>query len=195
MPAFAGSSTGAGLGIATVAPAQSLSGAVWSAFGPDGTSRPDRVGAGRTRAFISESSKYRAFFARIGWQPETSTSSSSWGSCITSPGVSSGRAVSCRDTIRCPSQGLSRWPAHRPHFGGCAKGVRDTFGRALVVGREAHAHMAVVEDRVVQAVGFLDLVQRLGDQEALQAITRHEGERAFEEVEPAERRKFVEHEE
>ena len=30
------------------------------------------------------------------------------GSCITSPGVSRGRAVSCRETIRCPSQGLSR---------------------------------------------------------------------------------------
>ena len=43
--------------------------------------------------------------------PETSTSSSSGGSCITSPGVSSGRAVSWRETIRWPSQGLSRWPA------------------------------------------------------------------------------------
>ena len=28
-----------------------------------------------------------------------------------SPGVNKGRAVSCLDTIRCPSQGLSLWPA------------------------------------------------------------------------------------
>jgi hypothetical protein len=33
------------------------------------------------------------------------------GSCITSPGVNSGRAVSERETMRCPSQGLSRLPA------------------------------------------------------------------------------------
>jgi hypothetical protein len=55
--------------------------------------------------------------------------------------------------------------------------------------------MAVVENRVVLALGFLDLVQRLCDEEALQAVARHEGERALEKVEPAERRKFVEHEE
>ena len=40
-----------------------------------------------------------------GGTPETRTSSSSGGSCITSPGVSSGRAVSCRETMRWPSQG------------------------------------------------------------------------------------------
>ena len=43
------------------------------------------------------------------------------------------------------------------------------------------------------AVGLLDLVQRLRDQEALQAVAGHEGERALEEVEPAERRELVEH--
>ena len=32
-------------------------------------------------------------------------------SCMTSPGVRSGRAVSCRETMRCPSHGLSLWPA------------------------------------------------------------------------------------
>ena len=45
---------------------------------------------------------------RIGGHPETSTSSSSRGSCITSPGVGKAREVSWRETIRCPSQGLSR---------------------------------------------------------------------------------------
>jgi hypothetical protein len=43
------------------------------------------------------------------------------------------------------------------------------------------------------AVGLLDLVERLRDQEALEAVARHEGQRALEEVEPAERRKLVEH--
>jgi hypothetical protein len=53
--------------------------------------------------------------------------------------------------------------------------------------------MAIVEDGVVRSVGFLDLVQRLGDQEALEAISRHKGQRRLEEIEPAERPKFVEH--
>ena len=44
--------------------------------------------------------------------PETSTSSSLGDSCMTSPGVSSGRAVSWRDTMMWPSQGDSRWPAY-----------------------------------------------------------------------------------
>ena len=43
------------------------------------------------------------------------------------------------------------------------------------------------------AVGLLDLVQRLRDQEALEAVAGHEGERDLEEVEPAERRELVEH--
>ena len=83
---------------------------------------------------------------------------------------------------------------HGAHFGRHAERVGDTLGGALVVRREAHAHMAVVEDGVVLAVGLLDLVQRLGDEEALQAVAGHEGERALEEVETAERRKLVEHE-
>ena len=43
--------------------------------------------------------------------PATMTISSVAGSCMTSPGVISGRAVSERDTIRWPSQGERRWPA------------------------------------------------------------------------------------
>ena len=54
--------------------------------------------------------------------------------------------------------------------------------------------MAVVEDRVVRAVGFFDLVQRLRDQETLEAIASHEGQRRLEKVETAERWKLVEHE-
>ena len=55
--------------------------------------------------------------------------------------------------------------------------------------------MAIVEDRVVCSIRLLDLVQRLRDQEALEAIARHEGERALEEIEPSERGKLVEHQE
>ena len=50
-------------------------------------------------------------FARIGGVPATMTISSLGGSCMISPGVSNWRAVSDRETIRCPSQGDSRCPA------------------------------------------------------------------------------------
>ena len=58
------------------------------------------VGGGRTRSISRLSSNYRAFFARIGGVPASMTISSAGGSCITSPGVSNGRAVSDRETIR-----------------------------------------------------------------------------------------------
>src|SRR3546814_3010746 len=45
---------------------------------------------------------------RIGGVPATSTSSSVAGSCITLPGVSRARAVSCRLTMTCASHGASR---------------------------------------------------------------------------------------
>ena len=84
---------------------------------------------------------------------------------------------------------------HRLHLGSSAERVRDSLGGAFVIRRKAHPHMAVVEDRVVRAIGFLDLVQRLRDQEALETIARHEGQGRLEEVEPAQRRKLVEHQE
>ena len=56
---------------------------------------------------------------------------------------------------------------HGAHFGRRAERVGDPLGGALVVGGEAHPHMAVVENGVVLPVGLLDLVQALGDQEAL----------------------------
>src|SRR3546814_13811759 len=53
--------------------------------------------------------------------------------------------------------------------------------------------MAFVEDRVVGAVSLLDLIERLRDEECLQAVSRHEGQGALEEIESSERRKLVEH--
>src|SRR3546814_7795289 len=61
------------------------------------------------------------------------------------------------------------------------------------LGRETDPDMAIVENRIVEAIGLFDLVQRLRDQESLDTIARHEGERALEEIQPSERRKFVEH--
>src|SRR3546814_6557177 len=54
--------------------------------------------------------------------------------------------------------------------------------------------MAVVENGVVGAISLFDLVQRLCDQEALQSVAGHEGQRGLEEVEPPQRGKLVEHE-
>src|SRR3546814_10267515 len=69
---------------------------------------------------------------------------------------------------------------HRAPFGGGAKRFRNALGSVIVVGRKGHADMAIVENRVVLAVSFLDLVQRLRDEERLKAVTRPEGERISE---------------
>ena len=44
--------------------------------------------------------------------------------------------------------------------------------------------MAVVQDGIIRAVGPFDLIERLRNQEALQAVSCHEGQRGFEKVEP-----------
>jgi len=53
--------------------------------------------------------------------------------------------------------------------------------------------MAVVEDGIVLAIGLLDLVQRLSNQETFDSVARHESQCAFEEVEPPEGRELIEH--
>jgi hypothetical protein len=75
-----------------------------------------------------------------------------------------------------------------------AERIGYALGGALVVAGEADAHMAVVKDRVALTIGLLDLVQRLRYQERLQSVTGHEGQGALEEIQPAQRREFVEHE-
>src|SRR3546814_16038740 len=79
---------------------------------------------------------------------------------------------------------VSRVVAHRAHLGRRPERVGYPFGGALVVGSEADSHMAVVENGVVGAISLFDLVQRLCDQEALQSVAGHEGQRGLEEVEP-----------
>src|SRR3546814_2323252 len=65
---------------------------------------------------------------------------------------------------------------HRALFGGGAKRFRNALGSVIVVGRKGHADMAIVENRVVLAVSFLDLVQRLRDEERLKRSEEHTSE-------------------
>ena len=82
---------------------------------------------------------------------------------------------------------------HGAQFGGRAERIGHAFGSAFVIGGEAHSDMAIVENRIVLAVGFFDLVERLRDEEGFQAVARHESEGPFEEIQPAQRRKLVQH--
>src|SRR3546814_4926198 len=55
-----------------------------------------------------------------------------------------------------------------------SQGIAYTFGRALVVGRETHSHMAVVEDRIVRPVSLFDLVETRSEEHTseLQSLMR-----------------------
>ena len=46
---------------------------------------------------------------------------------------------------------------------------------------------------MVLAVGFVDLVERLRNQEGTQTVARHEGQGRLEEVETAQRRELIKH--
>ena len=78
-------------------------------------------------------------------------------------------------------------------FGHRAEHVRDPLCRAFVIGREGDPDMAIVEDRIVLAISFLDLVQGLRDQEGPYAIPCHEGEGCLEEVQASKRGELVQH--
>src|SRR3546814_14628758 len=86
---------------------------------------------------------------------------------------------------------VSRIVAHRPLLGRRPERVGNALRRPLVVGRERDPHVAVVEDRVVLAVGLLDLVEALRDQEGPHAVAGEEGDAGLEEVAPYQRRKLV----
>ncbi|KAG1256489.1 hypothetical protein G6F66_014809 [Rhizopus arrhizus] len=53
--------------------------------------------------------------------------------------------------------------------------------------------MAVVQNRMVLPIRLVDLVERLRDEKTADAVARHEGQCRLEEVEPAQGREFVEH--
>src|SRR3546814_16185684 len=83
--------------------------------------------------------------------------------------------------------------AHRALFSCGAKGIGDALRCPLVIGRKGDADMAVVEDGVVLAIGLLDLIEALRDQEGAHAIASEKGEARLEEIQSAERRKLVKH--
>ncbi|KAK0358946.1 hypothetical protein LTR94_033271, partial [Friedmanniomyces endolithicus] len=85
--------------------------------------------------------------------------------------------------------------AHRALFGRRSKRIGNALRGPLVIGRERDANMAIVEDGVVFAIGFLDLVQALSDQEGAHAIASEKGEAGLEKVQATKRRKLVEHHE
>src|SRR3546814_1137712 len=81
--------------------------------------------------------------------------------------------------------------AHRALFSCGAKGIGDALRCPLVIGRKGDADMAVVEDGVVLAIGLLDLIEALRDQEGAHAIACEKGEARLEEIQSAERWKLV----
>ncbi len=88
---------------------------------------------------------------------------------------------------------MTRVILHRPHLCGGAETVADPARGTLVVGRERHADVTVVQNGVVGPVCLFDLVQRLGDEENTDFVPGHERQRGFEEVEAPQGRKLVEH--
>lgn len=80
---------------------------------------------------------------------------------------------------------------HCAHFRRGAEGVGDALRRAVVIGHEGQSDMTIVENGVVGAIGLLDLIERLGDEEALETVADDEGERRLEAVQLAQRREFA----
>src|SRR3546814_4427445 len=85
--------------------------------------------------------------------------------------------------------------AHRALFSFGAKGIGDGLRFPRVIGRKGDADMAVVEDGVVLAIGLLDLIEALRDQEGAHATASEKGEARLEEIQSAERWKLVKHHE
>src|SRR6267378_1262075 len=82
---------------------------------------------------------------------------------------------------------------HGAHLRRCAECIRHPPGGALVIRRKRNPDMAIIEDGVIWPVGSFELIQALCDQEAADAVARHECKLALEEVEAAEGRELIEH--
>src|SRR5258707_14063284 len=74
-----------------------------------------------------------------------------------------------------------------------AERVRDALCSPLVIAGESNADVAIVENAVVLAVSLGELIQRLADQKGANGVAGLEGERRFKEVEPAQCRELVQH--
>src|SRR3546814_20913778 len=85
--------------------------------------------------------------------------------------------------------------AHRALFSCGAKGIGDALRCPLVIGRKGDADMAVVEDGVVLAIGLLDLIEALRDQEGAHDLASEKGAARLDEIQSAQRWKLVMHHE
>src|ERR1700681_3894445 len=83
---------------------------------------------------------------------------------------------------------------HGAQFGRDTQRIGNALGGSLVVGRKRDTDVAIVEDGIVLPVSLFNLIERLCDQKTLEAVAGHEGERGLKKIQPAERRKLVEHE-
>src|SRR3546814_16371286 len=70
---------------------------------------------------------------------------------------------------------VTRIVPHRALFGGDAESIGNPLCRPLVIGRENNADVAVIENRIMLAIGFIDLIERLRDQIDPDSVARHEG--------------------
>ena len=118
------------------------------------------------------------------------------GSCRISPAVSSGRGVSCSEIEVCDSQADRRLP-DRFFCARSSVAVPSASDRRLAVrsslGAKATRTWQLSRMAWLWPVGLVDLVQGLRHQEGAHAIAGHERQRRLEEVEPAERRELVQH--
>src|SRR3546814_14645305 len=83
--------------------------------------------------------------------------------------------------------------ALRAQLGGRTQRLGNALGGAFVVRRKRHADVAVIEDGMVLPIRLVDLVERLRDEEAADAVAGHEGQRRLEEIQAPQRRELIEH--
>src|SRR3546814_5717981 len=69
---------------------------------------------------------------------------------------------------------MARIVPHGALLGRDAESIGNPLCRPLVLRRENDADVAVIEDRTMLAVGFIDLIETLGDQIDPDPVARHE---------------------
>src|SRR3546814_15676394 len=76
-----------------------------------------------------------------------------------------GHTLSLHDALPISGRGpMARRGPHGALLGRDAESIGDPRSRPLVIRRENDADVAVIEDRIMLAVGFIDLIETLGDQ-------------------------------
>src|SRR3546814_14992505 len=76
-----------------------------------------------------------------------------------------GRFLPADHDVRGPGrEPMARIVPHGALLGRDAESIGNPLCRPLVIRRENDADVAVIEDRIMLAVGFIDLIETLGDQ-------------------------------